>query len=171
MKKQIVFNRGPGSSLLLAFALAIGVQHINFAQSLKRQVIASVGTSVMSNSILIQQTIGQPYHTATFYSNDVSFRPGFHQPFSLSSELAKPSIDQSVTVYPNPATSSFSINAPDLPLSYMRVTDINGLMVFEKKISDPPTNLNCQNWLNGLYVITVFDQNGKQYSSKLIVNK
>jgi hypothetical protein len=49
-------------------------------QSLKRQSIGSAGSSKSETGTTIQQTIGQPYNTTSYYSNEVRYNPGFLQP-------------------------------------------------------------------------------------------
>lgn len=140
------------------------------AQTLQRQSIGSCGTYMLAEGTLIQQTVGQPYATTTNYNNGITFRPGFQQPvFSVS--LIISSIN--LTVFPNPATELVTIRSEDiLEDANILVMDISGKLLINQQINEFRTfSFNCENWANGVYMISVSDAKLHKYSGKLVISK
>ena len=140
------------------------------SQTLQRESIASGGDYIINQGTLIQQTIGQPYGTQTSYGNQITYRPGFQQPiFKL--ELIHSTI--SLKVFPNPASSSVTIqSSTTLADVLIQINDMSGKILISQQISEFNSySLNCENWANGLYTISVSDAKNNQYSSKLIISR
>jgi Secretion system C-terminal sorting domain len=81
----------------------------------------------------------------------------------LSSSALVQKIDFSV--YPNPSMGSINIEWRNLqtPPQYLRVLDLMGKIVYEKKqlnLGDVNQNLDLQNLVNGLYFIEISTTNG-----------
>ncbi len=168
---KVKLNKGSTlfTCLILLFAVSESV-----AQSVQRQSIASTGTYMYSNNILIQQTIGQPYSTTTFYSKEVGFRPGFQQPSNFSLELIESTFQNiNLRVYPNPAVYTVTIeSSKTINDAVLQVVDMNGKLILNEKISEMKThNINCNTWVNGVYFITLTNSQNNKCSSKLIINK
>ena len=148
------------------------IYHINLnAQSLKRECIASTtGSSVTSNGTTIQQTIGQPYGTTPNYSNNIKFTPGFQQPI-YKIEVIKSTVN--VSLFPNPTSELVTIQAASiLENVVIQIIDMNGKLLFTEKINELKNyTINCSNWANGVYVITLSDSHNDLYSSKLIISR
>lgn len=139
-------------------------------QTLKRQGIASAGNCMLENGTTVQQTIGQPYGTTSNYSNRTRYNPGFQQPvFSLTpiTHLIN------ATVFPNPASQQITIET-NLTLEnvIVQIIDMSGKLVLNEKINEFKSyTINCVDWSNGVYLITLSDSKNNLYSSKLIISK
>ncbi len=140
------------------------------AQTLKRQCVASTGNYVSENGVTLQQTIGQPYGTAPYYSNTTRYTPGFLQPV-FRIENIKSSID--ATVFPNPASNQVTIASTIiLENVVIQIVDITGKMLLNQKIAEFKTyTIDCSNWSTGAYVISLADSKNSLYSSKLIITR
>ncbi|MGB3946981.1 MAG: T9SS type A sorting domain-containing protein [Bacteroidia bacterium] len=144
--------------------------NLSHAQSLQRQSIGSGGGASFSDGVLVQQTVGQPYSTNTSYDNGIDYRPGFQQPvFKVS--LIKTSIN--MDVFPNPATSWVTLkSSKTLTNAFFQVVDLNGRLVFKENFNEFNSyTLKCDDWSNGTYLLSLTDQSGNSYSSKLIILK
>lgn len=139
-------------------------------QTLQRQCIGSGGNCIVSNGLLIQQTVGQPYSTGTSYSDGVSYRPGFQQPI-IKVDLIKSNIK--LDVFPNPAANWVTIkSSKTLTDAQIRIVEMSGKLLVEEKIAEFKTySFNCESWINGTYIISLFDTKGNSYSAKLIILK
>lgn len=72
-----------------------------------------------------------------------------------------------LAVYPNPATAFLNIHVdnPSVIFDKVRITDLYGKIVFEKK--ENITQINIENLASGLYVIQAFSEEGR-YQNKFI---
>jgi len=143
------------------------------AQIVLRQSIASISSSGGVSGVRIHQTVGQSYFTSGYYGNQMAIRPGFQQPshFDLSAEFT--GLELQVEVYPNPAISSFTMRSVAImDNATVKVTDLKGKLILEKKFSSFQSYaVNCENWRNGLYIITLYDEHQNKNAYKLIINK
>ncbi len=140
------------------------------AQTLQRQCVGSGGTYMFTEGTLIQQTVGQPYATNTNYTDDISYRPGFQQPvFKINPIRTTINLD----VYPNPATNWVTMkSSKTLTNVTLHVVDITGKLLINEYIDKFKTyTFNCEEWKNGIYVISLADAQNNSYSSKLIILK
>lgn len=140
------------------------------AQTLKRQCVASTGSYVSENGVTLQQTIGQPYGTTPYYSNTTRYTPGFLQPV-FRIENIKSSID--ATIFPNPTSNQVTIESTIILENVLiQIVDINGKILLNQKIAEFKTyTIDCSNWSNGAYVISLADAKNSLYSSKLIITR
>lgn len=153
-----------GSIILLAFFST------GDAQTLKRQCVASTGSYVSENGTTLQQTIGQPYGTTSYYSNTTRFNPGFLQPV-FRIENIKSSIE--ATIFPNPTSNQVTIESSIiLENVIIQIVDINGKILLNQKINEFKTyTVDCSNWSSGVYLISLADSKSSLYSSKLIISR
>jgi hypothetical protein len=145
------------------------------AQSIKRQTISSYGSSaVISENVTISQTAGQSYNTIANHSNG-TVAQGFQQPVSFSVEELKSNVETNlnITVYPNPASQSITLDSKDpIAQSMIQVTDINGRIFKTEKVSNLKQHtINCTTWVNGIYLITIRDASNNSKSIRLIISK
>lgn len=92
-------------------------------------------------------------------------------------KVAKSALTQETTqesspllVYPNPATSSFTVNVSDMEHAVVSVYNANGKLVEQSK----PTGNQVEFLLNetfkaGVYMVNAVDANGKTFSTKVLV--
>ena len=142
------------------------------AQVIRRQSIGGYGSG-MVDGVLVQQTTGQPYATTAFYSNEISVRPGFQQPSKYVLETIHSNLTISLNVYPNPATSSVTIQSPEaITNALIQVRDMDGNLVLNEKVAELKTYwINSETWQKGFYFINLYDGQNNMYSSKLIISK
>jgi len=168
MDKKIYFIR----KLLRPFIVFVLFAFFNqsIAQTLQRQSIGSGGGNILTDGTLIQQSIGQPFGTGTSYTNGISFRPGFQQPVFKVNFIYS---TISLKVFPNPASQMVTIQSQDLLKDIViQVLDISGKLMIQEHISEFISySFNCENWANGIYMISVSDSGKNEYSSKLIILK
>ncbi len=69
-----------------------------------------------------------------------------------------------LNVYPNPTSSSFSIELKDVQASEVQIFDLNGRMVYNQPYDNKSISLPL-----GVYVVKVMDINDKAYYQKLVV--
>ena len=155
--------------IMVLFLAAISSQ----AQSIQRQSISSIGSYNLTGGVLIQQTIGQPYATGGYYANDLVLRPGFQQFSNLEMGLIKPPAKLTLNVYPNPVVQSVTIESREtIDNALIQVTDLNGRITMKENVADLRKHvINCNEWPNGIYFITLYDKNKNIFSSKIIKSK
>lgn len=154
--------------LLLSGALALSCY--GFSQTVTRSSINCLGSSGENSEVSIQQTVGQPYQTNSYYSNKIESRPGFIQPTELSLELVQSNFQIDLAAHPNPTTNVVSFDPNEnLEDVVIRVMDQYGKMIFSDNIESlKDYKLECFSWSNGTYFIYITDEKGKNYESKLI---
>ncbi len=77
-------------------------------------------------------------------------------------------------IYPNPANQYISFDNRDRDITGIVVTDLTGKVVMEEDYSSGSANLksvNVSGLQNGIYLVTVFDNNGSAKSDRLIINR
>ncbi len=155
---------------ILVFSLIVSGNCLLRAQSLERQTIASAGDYTLSLGTIIQETIGQPYSTQTFNNSELSYRPGFEQP-ALSLELIASNL--TLKLFPNPTSDFINMTTPEVIENVtIRICDNNGKLVMNRNIGQLKSyQVDCAQFLNGLYMITISAPNSKSFSAKLIVNR
>jgi hypothetical protein len=138
-------------------------------QSLQRQCIASAGVSMSGNGTFIGQTIGQPYGTSSFSSEEIRYTPGFQQPPFYRVEMIKSAI--SAEIFPNPTAQQVTIQtAMELENVHIQIVDLNGKFLLDEEVGKFKSySVNCSRWADGSYFITLADSKHDLYSSKLII--
>lgn len=135
------------------------------AQSVKRQVISAMGSSAINKS-QVSFTVGQPYSTNVFKVEEFSFRPGFQQAEQKEEKIVE-RIPFNFNAYPNPANQSFSIgHDSNKDISEVKIYSINGSSFYDIAGSNVQ-KIDCSNWEEGLYIISVTDETGSISTSKI----
>ncbi len=163
MKKNAIFL-----SLVLTL-LSLGYNK-GYSQTVVRQSIGTLGVSYQADGLIVQQSIGQPFATSTNFSNGMENRPGFIQPNEFGLELVSSTFSVQINAYPNPTTYSIKFNSSiDLEDVMVRVFAMDGHMVYQSSVTNlNEWELNCQSWVNGTYLIMIWDSTGNKYQSKII---
>ncbi|WKK77907.1 T9SS type A sorting domain-containing protein [Marivirga salinae] len=159
--------------LSLLFFMTFLLSNLLLGQSLKRQSIGSLGSSNFSKGDLyIHLTVGQTYQSN---SSDGAIRVGFEQKLEKEKELKKSSTEKvSISAYPNPAISELNIDLVNtINEGQLKIFDINGRLVYEKKISQVQyLRLNITSLNPGLYQANIIPIEGNtSYVTKFIVSK
>ena len=76
---------------------------------------------------------------------------------------------KTAAVYPNPATSVFTVNNPNMTFTAIQVIDVQGKIVLEQKLTAPQQTINIQNLTKGLYLVKSLG-NGETGIHKLLKN-
>ena len=77
--------------------------------------------------------------------------------------------EQKVKVFPNPTTDEFTISS-NTELNQVEIYNSYGQQVFKKQTLNNYLNINTFDWKNGMYFITIKNNNGSIYTTKLIVH-
>lgn len=139
-------------------------------QTIIRSSIGPMGQSTNTEGIVVQQAVGQPYGSKSYYSNEIESRPGFIQPSNISIEFVNSTFKVEMDVYPNPSTSQveFKLNE-NLENINLKVVNQSGQIILSREIESLRGYvLNCSEWDNGTYTIYLTDVSGNHYQTKLI---
>lgn len=151
----------------------LSISASGFSQAIARQSINTLGGSALINNIIIEQTVGQPYQSKVIETDDIEVRPGFIQSrFFVIKELSdKKVID--INLFPNPATESFTVMADEVFEEVtIQVSEVTGNVLKYITIKDfQNRKINCSNWSNGTYFITILTKDGRRSNSKLVISK
>lgn len=80
-------------------------------------------------------------------------------------------VSKSLTIYPNPSSSSVEFLMKDAKFNKISVISIEGKKVYENRFENKNTfQLDISNFANGLYIVSVVSDDGKLYTEKLIKN-
>lgn len=76
-----------------------------------------------------------------------------------------------LSVYPNPAVNGFVIQLKDTEIknSNLKVYSLMGQLITDRQITQNQTQISCESWANGVYLINV-NLNGSLQTFKLIKN-
>lgn len=140
------------------------------AQTLKREVLGSVGGTSFGEGYSIKSTIGQPSNTMRFSGQDVSLRQGFQQPVDSKIKI-KPCRDCDISISPNPITDIGTITIPMSSPSYdLILFDLVGRVIFERKSQkNTSQDITSQQLSSGQYLAVINYSNGCSCSQKIIV--
>jgi hypothetical protein len=145
------------------------------AQSVKRQVISSYGSSSVTEKTSISQTAGQSYNTTASSENKTAVLQGFQQPnkFIIEPIENADEFELELGIFPNPAEYSFTINSDtEIETAKLNVFDANGRLISGKEIKNFSSyEMQCSDWAPGVYLISVSDQNNNSKTLRLIISK
>jgi hypothetical protein len=84
-------------------------------------------------------------------------------------------IDREIKIYPNPSQNYVTLDLMgfkgDFKDSYASIIDLNGRIIRKIKILDKTLTIQLGDISNGVYLITVRDQNKSFMSEKLVINR
>ncbi|HKC69201.1 MAG TPA: T9SS type A sorting domain-containing protein [Bacteroidia bacterium] len=76
------------------------------------------------------------------------------------------------TIYPNPTTGVFTIATNNLmENSFVQICDMQGRVLKEEAITETMQQINCNDFIAGIYFVKVFGNGGLQGTSQLIIYK
>jgi hypothetical protein len=86
----------------------------------------------------------------------------------LADVLPAPQVQQSISVYPNPAVDQMTIDLSQIqePVSSIRILDISGSVFLEKKIENDSQQLkvDVSNLHSGIYLLEMITPSGRKFS-------
>jgi hypothetical protein len=83
--------------------------------------------------------------------------------------------ENSLSVYPNPASGSFNIRLTDFPagdaISQLRVSDARGRLIFAGQMQGANGIIYTNSWDPGIYFLSLYNQEGHASHAKIIVQR
>lgn len=150
----------------------LAITSMAFSQAIIRQSINAYGGSAkIKNSILIEQSVGQPHQTETEEgSNNV--RPGFIQSRTFNIAVDDNNNLEGI-IYPNPATETFKIELEEeLDNAKVQITNSMGKVIESRNYEGfYHENFDSSQWKSGTYFISVISKDGRAFKSRLIILK
>ena len=125
-----------------------------YSQTLKKEIIASAGTS-FSSGTAISWTIGEPMIAA--YSNTVDLFEGFYTPEEeINTSIQKLTKSSPFTLYPNPNNGVFQIEleAYQMPVHYT-ILNTNGMQIQQGYFSKNTRSFDIANIPAGVYYLSL----------------
>jgi hypothetical protein len=144
--------------------LSINAQQVRVGRS----SINCVGSSTVSNGILISQTGGQSSSVTVSRSGNLSIRQGFQQANVMQYEIVK--TDFSVQLFPNPNDGNFNVALDGFDanetVSY-QVVDVNGKKLQEVNTVTPASfSVFVPSIQPGMYYLILASSTGKNATIK-----
>ncbi len=99
---------------------------------------------------------------------------GVQQPFGITTLSGEEfsQISLQMLVYPNPTTSLVNLKIENFDLQELtyQLTDMNGRLITNQKISSSETNISFDDLSTAIYVLSVNDQNKALKTFKIVKN-
>lgn len=115
-------------------------------------------------------TANSPARTRyTTAKTDCTANPGY---IGLPAEIKPMTYNKDVTVYPNPATETLTLQLPVNSMytnGDLSITDMLGRQVFSKHISSERMQFCVSMWAKGIYIIKLSGKAGTVYTGKIVV--
>jgi hypothetical protein len=136
------------------------------AQEIHHQMTSSQGVSVhVSNSLMIQQSIGQQSATGNYVGSAFSVGQGFQQG-RITNGKGPSALNIQITTFPNPFTSkiNFQFSASIDGLIKISIYDVIGKLVLtmEKELLNNMITLDNLNFPDGKYIVKFSTKNFNQ---------
>ena len=127
------------------------------AQTLQRQSISTCGSSYkISETVLIRQTIGQPYSTIAFKSDKFLLHPGFQQSSNLKVDKVQNVLNLEIEIFPNPASEYIKIKG--IEKASVEVYDLLGNLIISQKNVTENAQINLSKLSSGSYFVKIIDK-------------
>lgn len=120
---------------------------------LGQEVISPSGNAYNNGGVHLYWTIGEPVITTEDDGNNI-ITQGFHQP-QVTISTIKESTKTTFTVYPNPTTNYFTIEADNKVNSSVFLTDLNGKNIQSFLLNELTTQINIEEYPAGIYLLTI----------------
>jgi hypothetical protein len=76
--------------------------------------------------------------------------------------------ENELRLFPNPVKNALNIQLDENSNYALEVTDLNGKRVYSSNLSGQNFELNTAEWVQGLYLLRLIDENGKTYTQKVV---
>lgn len=150
-----------------------------FCQELSSQsAVLTAGGDASGTGGSVAYSIGQAAYThIDGESGRISL--GVQQPhFVIMVSTENPVLEVSATIYPNPVSDQVTLMLHDKHTEWlessqlsMRLHDLNGKVIMNKKISDSITSLSLSHLAESVYVLTIFEEGREIKSFKIFKSK
>lgn len=142
------------------------------AQNINQEVIASQGSYDISDIMILEWTLGEPF-VETLNDKSMIYTQGFHQPtFNNRKNISVETAFSSV-VFPNPTKNSFEILLSNFSEDsfYIQMYDLHGRL-FKNQISEVKTSrikVNVTNLPSGIYLLKIIGNRGTYQKTHKII--
>lgn len=163
--KKVVMNISFAKSILLYITILL-FPIDNFSQTIIRQSVGTMGTSFTSQTISVQQSIGQPYQTNQ--SNATNVNQGFIQPINTELPVINSTFNTTIGAFPNPTKNNISfLLSEEVSNVSLVVYSILGKVIISREIELlNGYKLDCNFLKSGNYFIKIIDKYGNTYQSR-----
>ena len=77
-----------------------------------------------------------------------------------------------LNIYPNPASTSIRIELPiEIKVGILEIYDMRGIQLVNRKMVGSFTDVNCEYWSEGVYLISLFVDDETIYREKIEIVK
>lgn len=122
-----------------------------------QELISTAGTHFTNSTYQLSWSLGEVVITTETNSNFSIFQ-GFHVPFNNTLELTSLNSEESIQVYPNPATQEIFISAPGIQNSSIEIYDSLGKKIVSSTIENEFGRIDLTSIASGIYFLRVNDQ-------------
>jgi hypothetical protein len=139
-----------------------------------QSTIAATGSNGQGSGGTVSYTVGQVLCKFNTGGNE-SEAQGVQQAYEISVITAIEGIDAislEIIIYPNPATDHLNLKVENYEtdnLSY-QLFDINGILLLDRKIEGPETDIIVRHFTAGTYFLKVIDKQREIKTFKIIKN-
>jgi|TARA_Y100000385_G_C12725604_1_gene480526 hypothetical protein len=148
---------------LLFFKLSLS------AQSISKQVIATLGNTITNGSNQLSLTVGEiAVGSMTADNGSLQLGNGYYPSLNLVTlNIEAPKTNLLVRVYPNPTKEKIFISHPNINSFKIFITDVTGKLLLQKQVGkkDP---INIERYPKGTYIFNIISEEKKTNSYKII---
>jgi hypothetical protein len=151
----------------LMAGFAVNAQQVRVGRS----SINCVGSSTISNGVLISQTGGQPSNVTVARTGNLVIRQGFQQANLLTYKVDQTDFD--ILLSPNPNDGNFNVSVRGIETGenlVYKIYDLDGKLVKESSV-DAPTifTVSVPELVTGIYFIQMETTKGKKSTIKISI--
>ena len=90
---------------------------------------------------------------------------------NLLSVLSNQNSEPEISIFPNPANGTITINSNEIIKSYELINNLGQIIINEDNINSKTTNISSDKLLSGIYFIKIYCNNNRIFVNKLFINK
>lgn len=152
----------PGSSVTLNAHTNVGPGNFSWSK-FNGSILATDSNATMSHF----QVSDTGTYIVQYYNNAFTCGAGIgiYVTYDISASISEPENTSDFKIYPNPATSQFTVNAPD---SKVEIFSTTGQLLYSSLSGNQPLQVNSSNWAPGFYFVKLTTKNGQTKTTKLV---
>ena len=150
----------------------IGLATLAYGQNVDQQIIATAGDDIANGNTSVSWTLGQLVGTASVNSG-ILLTEGFHQSDPITVLSSLPDVEQTITIFPNPAVDRISIDASiNAGLGSYQLANLEGRIMESAQEVDFSTTqqIPMHTYADGIYLLTI-NIEGKEPKQFKIIKK
>lgn len=78
-------------------------------------------------------------------------------------------LENAISIFPNPATDSFTIGIENDRISTVSISDLKGSILINQSVNDKTETIDINNLTQGIYLVTITNDGGASATKKLII--